>query len=351
MWGIVLNYRERESFIKSFALFFITLLVLGSVALGLYHVEQKRFYQLQLLTEMDAFSYALRGEEFAYIIQSIDPKASIHELIVTEDEVYALFPWVQNPSSQMVKVSYPYKRYLGYMKSEIQKMGLLFGALVLVSALLSALFARYSLTPMRRSLLIMEDFLKDIIHDLGTPVTSILLNAQLLKRKYDDAEIDRITLGTQTIHALSKNLEALYRDMPLGEEMIWLGTFLEERVNYFQHLYPDLNWNIKGQGNPSIEISREILMRIVDNLLSNAGKYNRRGGEVRVEYDGCSFLILDTGVGIREPQKAFERFYRESDRGLGIGLHIVKTFADKAGISLSLESKLGVGTRVELKFC
>lgn len=324
---------------------------MGAVALGLYHSEQKRFYQLQLLTEMDAFSYVLSGEEFAYTIQTIDERSPIHELIVTEDEVYAVFPWVKNPDREMVKVSYPYGKYLKYMESEIRKIWMLFAALVVVSASVSIVFARYSLTPMRRSLLIMEDFLKDIIHDLNTPVSSILLNAQLLKRKHSDEEIERIMLGTQTIHALSKNLEALYRDLPLDEEVIGVNDFLLQRVDYFRHLYPDLTWNVEGKGDVVMRINRELLIRIVDNLLSNAGKYNRRGGAVQVVYDGCGILITDTGIGIREPQRVFERFYHESERGLGIGLHIVKTFAEKAGMKIVLESEVGVGTRVELRFC
>ena len=351
MWGIVLNYREKESFFKSFALFFVALFSMGAVVLGLYHKEQQRFYHLQLLTEMDAFSYMLQGDEFSSTILKMDTHQPIHELIVTDREVYALFPWVKNPDNEMVKVSYPYTHYLNYMNAESDKIGMLLVVLGVITALLSALFARYTLTPMRRSLLVMEDFLKDIIHDLNTPVSSILLNAQLLKRKYSDEEIERIYFGTQTIHALSKNLEALYRDLPLSKESIIVGDFLRERVDYFRHLYPDLTWSVEGEGDAVLQISREWLIRIVDNLLSNAGKYNRREGSVTVRYGQCGFTIVDTGIGIRASKRVFERFYRESDRGLGIGLHIVKTFAEKAGIKVRLESEVGIGTRVELQFC
>lgn len=324
---------------------------MGAIVLGLYHIEQKRLYQTQLLTEMDAFSYVLKGDEFSYTVIPKDLHQPIHELLVKDDEVYALFPWVKNPDNELIKVSYSYERYLSYMNSEWHKMWILFISLGVMSTLVSVLFARYALTPMRHSLKLTEDFLKDIIHDLNTPVSSILLNAQLLNRKYSDEEIERITLGTQTIHALSKNLEVLYRDLPLDEEKIVIGDFLAQRVNYFRHLYPELIWTITGKGNAYLHINRELLMRIVDNLLSNAGKYNRSGGKVIVEYDECVFVISDTGIGIHEPQKAFERFYKESERGLGIGLHIVKTLAQKAKIQILLESTVNIGTRVELRFC
>lgn len=345
-----MNYREKESFVKSFALFFVTLFSMGALALGFYSHEQQRFYRLQLLTEMDAFSYVLHGRELTYTVIPMNTTRPIHDLIVTDHEVYALFPWVKNPNKALVKVSYPYKNYQASFNTERHKLWMLFAALGIMSGLLSALFARYTLRPMRRSLALMEDFLKDIIHDLNTPVASILLNTQLLNRHYPDEEIGRIALGAQTIHALSKNLEALYRDLPLGEESICIGDFLRERVDYFRHLYPDLTWDVQGDDGALRHINRELLIRIVDNLLANAGKYNRRGGSVRIAYDTSGISITDTGTGIRKPDKAFDRFYRESERGLGIGLHIVKTFAQKGGIDIILESTVGRGTRVELRF-
>lgn len=321
---------------------------MGSVALGLYHVEQKRFYQLQLLTEMDAFSYVLSGDEFSHAIYPLDPDAPIHELIVTRSEVYALFPWVKNPSAQMIKVSYPYEAYQNYMETEIQKILLLFGALGVVSIAVSLLFARYTLTPMRRSLLLMEDFLKDIIHDLGTPVSSILLNAQMLKRKHSDEEIERIMLSAQTITGLYKNLEALYRELPMGKETIDLGKFLRQRNDYFQTLYPLIAFSLQGEEGVEVHYNQEVLMRIVDNLLSNAAKYNRPGGEVFVSYDEDTIQIRDTGIGIRAVDKVFERFYKENERGVGMGLHIVKTLAEHEGSRIGIESEEGRGTTVTL---
>ncbi|ADR33087.1 integral membrane sensor signal transduction histidine kinase [Sulfuricurvum kujiense DSM 16994] len=345
-----MNYREKESFIKSFSLFFVALFSMGAIALWLYHEEQQRFYQLQLLTEMDAFSYVLQGEEFAYAIMNLDKDQPIHELIVKDTEVYALFPWVRNPDNEMVKVTYPHQEYLKYMDAESRKIWMLFLSLGFITVLLSAFFARYTLTPMRRSLLLMENFLKDIIHDLNTPVSSILLNSQLLKRKYTDEEIDRIYISGQTITGLYKNLEVLYRQLPIEQDEVRLDTFLHERIRYFQTLYPSLSLTLEGEREMSISINRDILMRIVDNLLSNACKYNRSNGQVTVRYDQTSIEIIDTGIGIKHLDKVFHRFYKETERGLGMGLHIVKTLADRVGIAIEIESQKGIGTHVTIHF-
>ncbi len=54
--------------------------------------------------------------------------------------------------------------------------------------------------------------------------------------------------------------------------------------------------------------------------------------------------IEDTGKGIKNPSKVFERFYKEQERGIGIGLHIVKKLCEELGIEITLQSEIGQGT-------
>jgi len=56
-------------------------------------------------------------------------------------------------------------------------------------------------------------------------------------------------------------------------------------------------------------------------------------------------IIEDSGVGIKEPQKIFDRYYKESQRGIGIGLHIVKKLCDEIGVDIRIETEIGVGSR------
>ena len=69
-------------------------------------------------------------------------------------------------------------------------------------------------------------------------------------------------------------------------------------------------------------------------------KYNIRNGSVTIRVDSryTSLSIQDTGKGIAHPDKIFERFYKEHERGMGIGLHIVKKFCDMLKISVEVES-------------
>lgn len=350
MWGTVLNPNEKESFFKAFLIFFVYLLGISTLALYLYTNEQERFYHEKMLSTMDAFSYSLTGLEFNYNIIPFSSQEKVHELIITNKEIYALFPLPTNPHAFLIKVMYPYNHYLKAIQWQKQKALILFLIITGISALLSVVFARYSLAPLRKTLGIMEDFLKDIIHDLNTPISSILLNSQLLKRKYNDEEIDRIYISGQTINNLYKNFEVLYRELPIQEDNLIIDIFLRERIRYFQALYPALTFSLNGDLDMTISINQEILMRIVDNLLSNACKYNRKNGRIDIYYNKTSLHIIDTGIGIKNIDKVFNRFYKETQRGLGIGLHIVQTLSQKIGLKVLIQSKDGIGTDVKIVF-
>ena len=106
----------------------------------------------------------------------------------------------------------------------------------------------------------------------------------------------------------------------------------------------------------------ELLRGIAANLCDNAIKYNRPGGkvEVRVENgpDAAVLTVADTGIGIPPEQQArvFERFYRvdksrsKAVGGTGLGLSIVKHAVMIHGGKISLESALGRGTTITIRF-
>jgi two-component system phosphate regulon sensor histidine kinase PhoR len=98
------------------------------------------------------------------------------------------------------------------------------------------------------------------------------------------------------------------------------------------------------------------------NLLHNAIRFNRRGGEVRLEAvlvgDQVRVRVSDTGIGIpfQDLPRIFERFYcvdkarsRETG-GTGLGLAIVKHVAEKMGGAVAVESRLGKGSVFTLQF-
>ena len=108
------------------------------------------------------------------------------------------------------------------------------------------------------------------------------------------------------------------------------------------------------------------IVQIINNLVSNAVKFTRKGDTIRVQLgstvsgDGIHYLLQveDTGIGIaREEQaKIFERFYRvdksrsKARGGTGLGLAIVKHAAAFHGATISLDSEPDCGTRIVVTF-
>ena len=342
-----MNARERESLLKTFGISFVSLLLVSALTLLFYYKEQKRFYHDQILSEMVAFSYSLEGTYFDVDFVDADEGTVPATLQVEADEVYALFALPESP--KLLKVIQPYGDYADGIAAQKQKIAVLFAAVVVVLLLFSIFFAFYALHPLRDALRLMEEFLKDIIHDLNTPVTAIGLNSQLLKRKYDDEEIRRIETSAKTIGSLYKNLEVLNRELPLSPEPVALEPFFDERIAYYRMLYPSLSFVIHGEEATPV-LNKDAFTRIVDNLLSNACKYNVAKGTVEIAFNEERVVIRDTGVGIEDTQKAFDRFYKESDRGLGLGLNIVKKLSEQMGLGMELTSQKGVGTTFILTF-
>jgi signal transduction histidine kinase len=107
--------------------------------------------------------------------------------------------------------------------------------------------------------------------------------------------------------------------------------------------YPDIRFSLDIQ-DIKLLANKEALLRIVENILTNAAKYNRVNGSVCIRYAGEKLFIEDSGKGIKNPAKIYDRFYKEQERGLGIGLHIVKKLCDELGIAIELSSTIGVGS-------
>ncbi len=108
---------------------------------------------------------------------------------------------------------------------------------------------------------------------------------------------------------------------------------------------------------------RRILKQTLVNLLSNAVKFTPRGGRVAVSAHcdpatGYVLTIADTGIGIAPDDipKALARFAQVDARldrrfeGTGLGLPLSKAFVELHGGSLELESEVGVGTTVTMRF-
>ncbi|HHD74324.1 MAG TPA: HAMP domain-containing histidine kinase [Nitratifractor sp.] len=106
--------------------------------------------------------------------------------------------------------------------------------------------------------------------------------------------------------------------------------------------------------NVELLAEKALLERMIDNILSNAIKYNRVGGKIDIELNHEFLKIGDTGVGISkdEIELVFERYRRfnSSEGGFGIGLNIVYSIAKKYNYTVEIESEKSIGTKVWVRW-
>jgi signal transduction histidine kinase len=219
-----------------------------------------------------------------------------------------------------------------------------------------------------------SEFLASMSHELRTPLTAIILYSELLEEVAQDeghpdsiGDLRRIQFAGKHlldlingILDLSKieagkmvlSLETFHVDILIGELVDTVRPLLEKNRNTFtvrgEHTVPTMFGDVTK--------TRQILL----NLLSNASKFTR-DGSIAVEVRECTvdgtdcveFSVTDTGVGMTPEQagKIFEAFTQADVTttrkygGTGLGLAIVSRFCDLMGGSVSVDSRIGEGSR------
>lgn len=219
-----------------------------------------------------------------------------------------------------------------------------------------------------------SDFLARMSHDIRTPINSIIGLLEIAEHFSSDTEkLKDIRMKCQTVAWYLLSLVDDVLDMSKlesGEVHLVEGAFrLDELLDQCREIIApqaeekliDFSVENKVEADDCTLVSSSTHLRqILTNLLSNAVKYNRPGGSVKAVAETESsddssvtikFTISDTGRGISEKfqEEMFEPFTREMSQevavsGTGLGLPIVKRLTDMLGGSISVESKLDVGT-------
>jgi len=339
---------ELESFLKSFLLFFISLGLLFGLLSYINLSKNIQTLDEKLLSQMRVCSFDLKCTNFEIdFIKQTDEE--LYTLYKNEDGLSSYYPI---PNSTIYVMSLHLNKQ-NYNKEVSQlKTDNLINFLIVLTAILflSILFSLYSLYPLRNALLLTQEFIKDILHDFNTPLSSLRLNSSMLKRELgDNDKIIRIEQSVENILALQSNLQSYLHNHKLQAKKFSIETILEEQISLLNKNYPDINFNIDNL-HVDIQTNQEAFTRIIINILSNAAKYNRINGYVNVSFSKESKIleIIDTGKGIKNPEKIFDRFYKEQERGIGIGLHIVKKLCEELDIGIKITSVIDKGTICKL---
>jgi len=222
-------------------------------------------------------------------------------------------------------------------------------AIIIIIFLLSLLFLHRFAQPFKQVNERLDNFIKDSVHEINTPLSIINVNIDLFNRKHESSKyLQRIKAATKTLSNIYNDMEYLIKNKTLSQERerINFSTFLRERIFYFKEIAAMQSITIAGEVDEGLFITFNPvqLQRIIDNNLSNAIKYSHEYSIVTVTLHsnkkGCVLQFQDYGIGIEDTQMIFERYYREESgkAGFGIGLNIVKSILDEYHITLQVNS-------------
>jgi len=204
----------------------------------------------------------------------------------------------------------------------------------------------------------LDNLLKEMIHELNIPVSTILANSAMLKKELQEKKqqrrLERIELAAKNLSKQYENLEFEIRSRikrPKIEEF-----YLDELVKEAVLLFGDVKKvTIELDVEPfKIEGERLGYLKVLTNLIDNAIKYSYEGGIVKISVKDGMLKVQDNGIGIKDDEilRIFDRYYQSdsSIKGYGIGLGYVKEFCDENGIEIRIASEIGKGSEFALLF-
>jgi len=249
-----------------------------------------------------------------------------------------------------------------YALEYLQDMNIVTFVFVLASlVLLSAVFiSKLSIDPLIEHIQNLQSLSKETLHELNLPISTINSNVAMIKKTTkDEKTLKRIARVESACAMLQKRYDELdymikKQSMQEIKEQIVLDELLQNRVDFLQHLYPDVIFMVKLE--PTVIVCDKIgLEKVIDNLIDNGIKYSKgKSKSISITLKEKLLSVEDFGCGIDEVElvKIFERYYQsnKSVEGFGIGLSMVKRFCDKNGIELIIKSQIDKGTKVQMRF-
>jgi len=295
--------------------------------------------------------------------------------IVAQCRAYGLSPWqcpqflflimgifiiVSSVVSYLIAV-----RYIGDPEIAAFAVIITTAVLFIISYIITRSFERLAEASQMKS-----EFIDVVSHQLRSPLTNLRWTVGLLAMEKAGGSLKEREEYFAILQENIKRMLELVNDLlivskieqgvfPQRKQEISVKDLFLEMITGVKVYAEALNVkiNFKPQSNLSkIFIDPSQLKLVIENLLDNAIRYSKSGGEVRIKIirrgNKLFFEVKDAGVGIPEKDQKFifqkffrgENVVRKQTQGSGLGLFVVKSIVEKSGGKIWFESKEGRGT-------
>ena len=196
------------------------------------------------------------------------------------------------------------------------------------------------------------------VHQIKTPIAaSQLLVAEVADRQLKqqlEQEIFKIDSYTNLVLQYLR-LESFHDDLVL--KRVQIEDLVKEIIRKYALFFIQKGLNVNLHDlDKEIVTDKKWLLVVIEQIISNSLKYTKEGG-LEIYMEGQELCIKDTGIGIKNSDvlRVFERGFsgyngRLTQQSSGLGLYLSKKISEELGHQIRIESEVGTGTTVRIKF-
>ncbi len=303
------------------------------------------------------FKVGFFDKNFNSIYSELSNKPSFEGSFVVGDD--NCFSMIKPPFFKFLNVKYLILQE-SELKDKLSALKIKIALIILISFIFMSIIGYYLsklfMKPIREKIDALDRFIEDTTHELNTPISAILMTVEQLK-DIDNKKLLRLKASAKRLSSTYSTLSYRLDTQSLSKniEVVDLIQFVKNQIEDIEPIAKYSKISIYTNLEPcSIKINRELLKRLIDNILSNAIKYSNPNSKIDIVLCGCRLVIKDYGIGIKKDEldeilKRYKRANKERG-GFGIGLSIVSQIAKDNKIIFTIDSKYKEGTEVVLDF-
>ncbi|QDF27698.1 two-component system sensor histidine kinase [Halarcobacter anaerophilus] len=380
-----LTYSEKRTFIRFFTLYLGGSFILMLLIALLYYQNEKKLYfdlaktkmqniasnissqithshmnghglELSQFLKTDIYKISFYDENRRKIFGNLNDTIDFSKKIIEKEKNFILVNDSTYGHLGIYYIAIEENLFFNRVAKLKNEIIILFLIIYFMVSVLGFFLAKLFLKPIKDERKRLNNFIKDTTHELNTPISAILMSAE--EEHLSSKQIKRIKLAAQRISEVYKDLTYIFLEdkRVLSEPKEHnLKELINTQIKYFEALAQKKKISIDTfLEDTFFTIDENDFIRLFNNILSNAIKYNKQKGKIEIELKNHTLTISDSGIGIEKDKinDIFSRYYRATDYsgGFGIGLNIVKNICEKYSIKIVVDSTLKKGTSFILKF-